>query len=153
MSAYGSISTSNRPVAPLHSTLWIYGKRKDNNSSGSREPVENIPYLTLHHLTLETSHTLPGLVAYLHESFANELERGLTYPQEILQGEIYTQPMFEAYFFAADVLVAIIGRRDTFAEGKVDGSEIQLNVEEARGGRSWEECIAGFYYVSSNFHS
>lgn len=145
MSAYGAINTPQRPVEPLPSTIWhIPTKQTDTAISSKRD------YLTIHHLTLQTALTHPDLVPYFYVSFADELERGMTYPQEILQGETYTQATFEGYFFAADVLVAIIGQDRVFAEGKQDGSQVGITLDEARNGRTWTESIAGFYYVSSS---
>ncbi|KAI0821374.1 hypothetical protein BC629DRAFT_450002 [Irpex lacteus] len=137
MSAYGSISTPNRPNAPLPSTLW-HTKKKPTEPSAPH-------YLTIHHLTLETASALPGLIAYLHKTFADELEKGLTYPQEILQGESYTQAMFEGYFFAADALVAISGEGE-IPEGAADGSRTKISIAEASRGRPWEYAVAGVYY-------
>ena len=138
MSAYGAISVRNRPAEPLASTVW---------SCKTRTP-DSPKYLSLHHLTLLTASTLPGLIEYLHKCFAEELERGMTYPQEILQGETYTQEMFQAYFFGADVIVGIV------VEGEVpgaDGGAIQAGIEDARRGRSWEACVAGVYYIKPNY--
>ncbi|KAI0692110.1 hypothetical protein BC835DRAFT_1278284 [Cytidiella melzeri] len=142
MSAYGAIAAPNRPSTPLATTFWHCKKQLASSS-----PPQ---YVTVHHLTLEAASTLPGLVSYLHAVFADELERGMTYPQEILPGEVYTQAMFVAYFFAADVLLAITGL-DEAPEAATDGSAVQLKVEEARRGRSWEECVAGVYYVKPNY--
>lgn len=72
----------------------------------------------------------------------------MTYPQEILQGETYTLEMFENYFFAADVIVGIIGEGE--APG-VDGASTPVGIEEARNGRKWEDCVAGVYYVKPNY--
>ncbi|KAJ3539770.1 hypothetical protein NM688_g6318 [Phlebia brevispora] len=144
MAAYGAISSRNRLDGPLASTFW---------HCKPRPGVVNAPtYLTIHHLTLEIAQKFDGLVPYLHACFAEELERGMTYPQEILQGEPYTQTMFESYFFAADVFVAIVGEGELeMPEKKADGSEVQVDIEETRNGRSWEECIAGLYYVKPNY--
>ncbi|CAL1711359.1 unnamed protein product [Somion occarium] len=128
MSAYGAINTGRKSKDPLPSTIW------HTKTKGSQAVVPQ-----------------SSLVFYLHESFAEELERGRTYPQEILQGELYAQNAFEAYFFAADVLVAVIGQDVTVPEGKTDGSTIIKTIEEARGGRAWKDCIAGAYYVKPNY--
>ncbi len=72
----------------------------------------------------------------------------MTYPQEILQGETYTQSMFEGYFFGADVLLGVVGEGN-LPDGKNDGSVVELSLDVARNGRSWEESVAGVYYVSS----
>ena len=141
MSAYGAISSRKHIEGPLASTFWFCKPRTG---------VANAPAgLTIHHLTLATAQKINGLVEYLHNCFAAELEKGMTYPQEILQGEPYTQAMFEGYFFAGDVLVAIVGEDEIATPGqKVDGAEVQVGLEEARNGRSWEACVAGCYYVS-----
>ncbi|KAK7691761.1 hypothetical protein QCA50_005162 [Cerrena zonata] len=131
MSAYGVITTAGRPKEPLASTLW-HTKVKDPQSAQTAPK-----YLTLHHLTLATAEKLPGLISYLHKDFAEELERGRTYPQEILQGEEYTQSTFESYFFAADAIVAITGYEDT-----------QL-VKPNYPGRSSHICNAGFLIPAS----
>ena len=132
MSAYGAISRASKNQGPLQSTLW-------KSSKG---------YVTAHHLTLATASTLPGLVPYLHTCFAEELERGTTYPQEILPNETYSQAMFESYYFVVDVIVAICGQDDASLSGKDDGEVIpDLDIASVMAGRSWQECIAGCYYV------
>ncbi|KAI0941689.1 hypothetical protein AcW1_003507 [Taiwanofungus camphoratus] len=146
MSAYGAIPkpSCSETSCPLPSTLW-HLKSKDTCSTSHN-------YVTIHHLTLATARALSGLLPYLHAVFADELERGLTYPQEILPGETYTQDTFETYYFAADVLVAVIGEIDLLKKPKGnDGSEVQCGIEEATNGRKWENCIAGCYYVKPNY--
>ncbi|PSR74947.1 hypothetical protein PHLCEN_2v9436, partial [Hermanssonia centrifuga] len=140
MSAYGAITTRNRPSGPLASTLWHCKPRTSPSAK----------YLTIHHLTLADALTHSGLLQYLHTCFAEELERGMTYPQEILQGETYTQSMFEGYFFGADVLLGVVGEGD-LPDGKNDGSVVELLLDVARNGRSWEESVAGVYYVKPNY--
>lgn len=138
MSAYGAINTSTNTIF-LPSTTWhLKSKRLDAPSS-----------LTIHHLTLATAEGFPGLVDYIHKTFADELERGQTYPQEILAGEEYTRASFDAYYFAKDVLVAVLGREGD--EPQQDGVAVPTGFAEAVGGRSWEECIVGCYYVSPIF--
>lgn len=139
MSAYGAITTRRRPAEPLASTVWLCKPRAEPDAP---------THLTLHHLTLAGAGALPGLVPYLHACFAAELERGMTYPQEIVPGEPYTQALFEGYFFAADVVVAIVGQGS--APG-ADGTVAREGVEAVRNGRSWEECVAGVYYVKPNY--
>ncbi|KAI0645242.1 hypothetical protein C8Q79DRAFT_760461 [Trametes meyenii] len=143
MSAYGAINSPSSSALP--STTWqLVLKRPDTPK-----------YLTLHHLTLEAADKYPGLVDYLHGVFAAELERGLTYPQEILPGKPYTRAQFDGYFFAADALVAVLGQPS--ADGAADpldgpdSSTVQIGFAEAVGGRTWEECIAGCYYVKPNY--
>ncbi|KAI0827942.1 hypothetical protein BC628DRAFT_1366368 [Trametes gibbosa] len=143
MSAYGAIPT--RSLSSLPSTIWkLYCKRTNAHN-----------YLTLHNLTLEAAQKYPGLIDYLHSVFAAELEDGRTYPQEILPGQCYTRAQFDAYFFAADILVAVTapsssdGAADSI-DGP-DGTQVQIAFAEAVGGRSWEESIAGCYYVKPNY--
>ena len=136
MSAYGAINTPANTIF-LPSTTWhLKSKRPDTPSS-----------LTIHHLTLATAEALPGLVDYIHKTFADELERGQTYPQEILAGEEYTRALFDAYYFAKDVLVAVLGKEGD--EPQQDGAAVPTGLAEAVGSRSWEESIAGCYYVST----
>ncbi|KAH9855989.1 hypothetical protein C2E23DRAFT_866553 [Lenzites betulinus] len=143
MSAYGAITA--RSSSSLPSTAWkLLSKR------------ENAPkYLTLHNLTIAAAVNHHGLIDFLHSVFAAELEDGRTYPQEILPGESYTRAQFEAYFFAADILVAVLALPSS--DGAVDvlagpdGTQVQIGLAEAVGGRTWEESIAGCYYVKPNY--
>lgn len=131
MSAYGAIVRPSPSDTPLPSTIWPLASA-NSNAHG---------YLTIHHLTLSTARMLPGLIEHLNIAFAKEVEDGFTYPQE---GEIGKET-FEGYFFAADVLVGIIG-----ATGRpiVEGTELDLDIDGAQAGRTWDDCVAGFYYVS-----
>lgn len=141
MSAYGAIRRPNHS-GPLPSTVWQLNAKRDSASD------VGIGSLTIHHLTLSSAHTLRGLLEYLHAVFADELERGLTYPQEILPGESYTLDMFEAYYFSGDVLVAVLGDSEgPSPKADHDGKEIPNGIDAARNGRRWEDCIAGCYYV------
>ncbi|KAL0072484.1 hypothetical protein AAF712_000247, partial [Marasmius tenuissimus] len=133
MSAYGAIDRSDRHEVTLPSTIWS-GKNRN----------ELTTHVTIHHLTLNTAQNLPGLVEYLGDVFAKEVEDGRTYPQE---GPVDLQS-FRNYFFAADVLVAI-ALDDGASE--VDGTEIGVGIQDAMRGRPWEQCIAGFYYVKPNY--
>ncbi|KAK2463133.1 hypothetical protein APHAL10511_004788 [Amanita phalloides] len=92
-------------------------------------------YVTTYHMQLSTARQLSGLVEYLNAVFAKVVEEGRTYPQE---GEMGSEA-FEKYFFAGDVFIGIINPSES------GGSRIDV----ARGKRSWEECVAGFYYVSA----
>ncbi|KZT72310.1 acyl-CoA N-acyltransferase [Daedalea quercina L-15889] len=142
MSAYGAILTPTRTAEPLPTTRWRL------NATSKYTPSHNA-YLTIYHLTLSTAQLVPGLVEYLHRAFADELMRGMTYPQEIQAGEEYTLEMFQAYYFAADVLVAVMS--DRASEEIIDGAEVQLSIKNAVDGRTLEECIAGCYYVKPNY--
>jgi len=136
MSAYGAIVRPVSTRAALAATIWQ-----------SRSTPQNLyGYLTIHHLTLSDARLLPGLVEYLCAVFAKEVDDGLTYPQE---GDI-GQEAFEGYFFAADVLVGVVGDGGTARSGE-EGAEIGLDINQARAERTWDECIAGFYYVKPNY--
>ncbi len=130
MSAYGAIQRAYTGDG-LPSTVWY-------SSSKTK-------YATIHHLTLQTAKPLDGLIEYLHQVFAEEVDGGKSYPQE---GPI-DLAAFENYFFAADVFVAFMGaleHPDEFEEPK----ESSLGVAETKAGRSWEDCIIGYYYVGSS---
>lgn len=131
MSAYGDIKRLVKN-APLSSTIWKSDAQNGKETS----------YITVHHLTLLAARQLPGFLEYLGAVFAKEVEDGLTYPQEGEMG----QETFEAYFFAADVFVGIVGGPPSAERAEAAS---QLSIEEARDGRTWEECIAGYYYVGA----
>jgi hypothetical protein len=134
MSAYGEIKRTHS-AAPLPSTTWAHPAADDGRHGGV--------YITVHHLTLPTARALPGLLNYLAAVFAKEVEGGLTYPQE----DKMHQETFEAYFFAADVFVGVVGQSPGTATTAAGADRQTLDIEKERDGRMWEECIAGFYYV------
>jgi len=136
MSAYGAIIKPATSSTPLASTTWACKPNAKRPNSVSTQ-------LTIHHLTLATARSLRGLVEHLRAVFVLDIEAGRTYPQETLEGE----GVFEAYFFSADVFIAVVGDGEA-AEGV---NEVNVNIEESRKGRSWEDCIAGFYYVKPNY--
>jgi hypothetical protein len=141
MSAYGTTITVpiSRPVDLLPPTVWELLE-----PTTPRNPAAPFHRLSLHHLRLDDARALPGLIEYTHRVFAAEVEAGRTYPQEALP---YTSEAFEAYFWAADVVIAI----GTVANGK-GGDDLDLDdVEAARAGRSWEDALVGFYYVRPNY--
>lgn len=67
-------------------------------------------------------------------------------PQEGEMG----QPTFEAYFFAADVFVGIFGGLLS-KECMTEGGDAKMDIDDARATRSWEECVAGYYYIKPNY--
>jgi hypothetical protein len=71
---------------------------------------------------------------------AKEIEAGMTYPQETMPPDA-----FESYFFSGDVFLAIASYSG--GSGGLEGTETNLTIEEARQQRTWEECVAGYYYV------
>ncbi|EJD08064.1 uncharacterized protein FOMMEDRAFT_73495 [Fomitiporia mediterranea MF3/22] len=137
MSAYGVIVKEHCAIQ-LHSTAWkVRSKDVDAESRA----------IVMFHLTL--SNAPSELVAYMHEDFADELERGDKYPQEPETGARLGREAFEAYFFAADVLVGI--HTNILKEGY--GVEVQeaITPEVLKGSRTWKDCVAGFYYVKPNY--
>ena len=139
MTAYGATITApiNRPVALLPPTVW---ELPEPTALG--KPATPFRRLSLHHLRLDDARALSGLVEYTHRVFTAEVEAGRTYPQEALP---HTRPTFEAYFWAVDVVVAI----GTVKNGDNGGGPD--DVEAARGGRSWEDALVGFYYIKPNY--
>ena len=147
MSAYGALS---RPAhaSPLRlpTTVW----------SHPRDPQT---LLTLFHIDPSILVDGPGttLFDYLHAVFADEVDKGLTYPQE----DMRDLDAFKAYFFAADVVIAIVRSpeervtasapasesTDGEWERRVVPREVEVDLERARAGRTWDECLVGFYYV------
>ncbi len=146
MSAYGAIERSGTSQT-LRSTIW----------KGRATNVEAEHFIVLVHLTLPTSEiqSSDGLIAFMHDEFADEIERGQTYPQETTGGSRYTLEAFKSYFFAADVFLGLLCSEDCLLRAgvdinRVDGAEIleaDVGLSSIRNGRVWEECVAGFYYV------
>lgn len=133
MSAYGDIKHTKSSVR-LPSTVW---KSESRVSDGPELGY----YISVHHFTLTTARALPGFLEYLGAVFAEEIENGMTYPQE---GDM-RQETFEAYFFSADVFVGVVGSLPkTVSSGSEQASS---EVEDERAGRTWDECVAGYYYV------
>ncbi|KAI0302382.1 hypothetical protein B0F90DRAFT_1627345 [Multifurca ochricompacta] len=161
MSAYGTITTS-RSVNLLPSTTW------EIPEPAPGKPTPPFRHLVLHHLRLNSARSLPSLLEYTHQVFATEVEEGRTYPQEVAAGgdassssSSYTREAFEAYFWGADVIIAIgttntnddrphhPDRPTAATRDSVDGGKSDL--ETARAGRSWKDTLVGFYYVKPNY--
>jgi len=66
---------------------------------------------------------------------------GTTYPQE---GPIDLEA-FKAYFFGATCILGIISSEKY--DEPVDGQEVDVQLNDAIGGRKWEECLGGCFYV------
>jgi hypothetical protein len=157
MSAYGIIALASRPVDLLPPTSW------DLPQPAPGKPAAPFRRLALHHLRLDNARALPGpsLLDYTHRIFAAEIEAGRTYPQEAGSPRdddgayTYTRAAFEAYFWAADVIVAV--GNDAADRGGGDDNQVQAQVgtgdllEASRAGRSWEDALVGFYYVKPNY--
>jgi hypothetical protein len=137
MSAYGDIKRTNSSIC-LTPTIWISQSSRNNSATSG--------HISVHHFTLTTARALPGLLEYLGAIFAKEVKDGKTYPQEDDMG----QDKFEDYFFSADVFVGIVAGSlpGTFISGSEQPS---LEIEEERAGRTWNDCIAGYYYVSTPY--
>jgi hypothetical protein len=133
MSAYGDIKRTQFSSICLTPTIWNFQSFRDFDTSG---------HISVHHFTLTTARALPGLLEYLGAIFAKEVADGLTYPQEEDMG----QDKFEAYFFSADVFVGIVGSLPRTINSGSEQSN--LDIDEDRAGRTWDDCIAGYYYVS-----
>ncbi|KAH9485521.1 N-acetyltransferase aca1 [Psilocybe cubensis] len=146
MSAYGDIKRTVATSA-LPTTIWTRFSPQNANTGESGTDQ----FISVHHLTLGMASALPGLLGYLGTVFAKEIEDGLTYPQE---GEM-EQKTFEAYFFAADVFVGIVGEslpRTASGERVRSGDQAAVqDIDAARGTRTWEECVAGYYYIKPNY--
>lgn len=73
----------------------------------------------------------------------------------------YTRAAFEAYFWAADVIVAIGQTDDAAADhGGSGGGQVTVQAQNfgigevscgGRSSRSWEDALVGFYYVKPNY--
>lgn len=142
MSAYGSISLPSRPSGPLSSTAWKLAPAAANR------PQSPFTSITVHHLTSASAASFQGLQGLTYRVFSDEVRSGTSYPQEAPVGE-YTREEFEAYFWAGDVFIAIGVATDGGASS--EGTPIEGGIAEAQAGRSWEECVVGFYYVKPNY--
>jgi len=129
MSAYGNIKRTNCSIR-LTPTIW------------SSDVPATSGHISVHHFTLPTARALPGFLEYLGAIFAKEVTNGMTYPQEDDMG----QEKFEDYFFSADVFVGIVGSLP-----RTGSEQPSLEIEEERAGRTWSDCIAGYYYIKPNY--
>ena len=151
MSAYSAtlLTRMNKGGPPLPTTRWT---TKDK-ATGSQISID------LHHLTLETvSKGSPGLVEYLHSTFAQVVEEGKTYLIEVAEGERYSRRAFESYFFA-DVIVGLLADEGNRTGGSVkhqEGVDIVSRADNLFGSSGssedgqpprWEDIIVGFCYV------
>jgi hypothetical protein len=90
--------------------------------------------LSVHHVDRRSCPQ--AIIKILHLAFQAELDRGRSFSQE---GEM-SQADFEGYFFGADVFVGILH------DGPL-ATVIPRNLEDARAGRDWTDCLVGAYYV------
>lgn len=146
MSAYGSIARPTISASHVASTAWKVRPLEQSKAA---------QYVIIQHITLAMAP--PDLVSVMYEEFADEIDRGNTYPQEVAEGTRYTRSDFEAYYFGADVMLGLRASEDDLTRLKIDTFAIQeeyglelstdATIEAVRNVRSWQECIAGFYYV------
>lgn len=133
MSAYGAISrprTGNIP-ATHPPTIWT-----SKTKSGSLVDV------AVYHLRLESARQLTGLTEYMYSVFSKVVEEGQTYPQE----GYLDQNAFESYFFAEDVFVGVALTQKALGN-EFTTRDTSVEISDATGSRTWEEAVAGFYYV------
>ncbi|RXW18672.1 hypothetical protein EST38_g7183 [Candolleomyces aberdarensis] len=137
MSAYGAITRSHtgNGLSLLAATIWTSKTR-----SGSLEDV------AVYHLRLDAARGLTGLLEYMHSVFSKVTEEGRTYPQE----GYLDQNAFESYFGAEDIFVGIALPNKVLGD-TFETRETSVKILDAKGTRSWEEAIAGFYYVKPNY--
>jgi hypothetical protein len=141
MSAYGTITVDSKKADLLPPTTCELAK------SVHCELAAPFSHLALHHLRLDTARSLPGLLEYMHQVFATEVQAGRNSQEATTNASrIYTRAEFEAYFWTADAVIAI----GTNADNGSDPVLIE-NVEVARAGRSWEDILVGFYYIKPNY--
>ncbi|KAF8141223.1 hypothetical protein EV363DRAFT_1391696 [Boletus edulis] len=116
MSAYGALSRPTR-ASPLRlpTTAWPH----------PRDPTTTVTLFHFNPSAMVDANADTGLFDHLHVIFADEVEKGLTYPQE----DMRDPNAFKAYFFAAD---------------------FEIDLEHAR---AWDECVVGFYYVRDRLSS
>ncbi|KAL1411433.1 hypothetical protein Q8F55_002389 [Vanrija albida] len=113
--------------------------------AGSTGPLPVLSYTLPGDLVL-TTHAVQGadadpeLIDYLFGIFNKEIEEGKSYPQE----DQMTRDQFVAYFFNSTTIVAIV------SPASVDVGSLKM-LEDARAGRSWEECTGGVYYIKPNY--
>ncbi|KAL5483186.1 hypothetical protein ACEPAI_8415 [Sanghuangporus weigelae] len=150
MSTAGAIS---KPSTQLNATLWKV-RPKDEDQDVSR--------VVMFHLTLENAPS--DLVAFMYKEFADEVNRGDTYPHEPDSGTRHSREAFEVYFFfAAEVLVAIRIGRSTLPEllPGIDATSVSetkalenpdsITLENITNSRSWKDAVAGFCHVKPNY--
>ncbi|KAL5532003.1 hypothetical protein ACEPAF_5566 [Sanghuangporus sanghuang] len=114
----------------LNPTLWRV-RPKDEDLDAS--------YVVMFHLTPESAPS--DLVAFIHKEFADEVDRGDTYPHEPDTGTRLSREVFEGYFFVADVLVGI--RIDHSSHPDLLPGIDSTSLSETG---SKKDCVAGFYY-------
>ena len=192
MSAYGAVAVTNRPIDPLPPTTWDLPQPAPGKPAAPfrRLALHHLNLESARALPADSTDPGLNLLEYTYRVFAAEVEAGRTYPQETdalaavigasaggagtgagagddthathVATRAYTRAAFEAYFWAADVIVAV-GQTDYDTAddgGSGDGGQVRAQarnvgsgdlLEISRGGRSWENALVGFYYVKPNY--
>ena len=142
MSAYGAIARPHPTSAQL--PTLIYPLASDPSTK----------FAAIHIPAPASEHLPDDLLDLLHTTFAEELERGRTYPQE---GPI-DRDAFKSYYGGSDLVLGLTlaastqFENATFPDPKpeaVDEAQVStLSLEAARGKRQWVDCLVGAYYVS-----
>lgn len=162
MSAYGAAKPRTPRTSYLPTTIWAWPEKPASVVSTADGPVSSTPrWMSLHHIdfTVLRHPQHQGLLELLHAVFSDEVAEGRTYPQEDMRNPV----AFTDYFLAADAIVAITGSSSVIGKFATpplssDGEpcaamlgETEISLDEARRGRSWGECVLGFYYVKPNY--
>jgi hypothetical protein len=132
MSAYGAIARPQRngSLPPL----LLPSHAPNIEATLQAQP------LAIYHLT--STDAPVALIELLWKEFTDEVDRGTTYPQE---GPMSLEA-FIGYFFAADVFVGLS------VTGLSPGAQPPVSITEAKGDRTWDDCVLGFYYVRCVCH-
>ena len=93
--------------------------------------------ITLYPVTRGAASLPAGLVSFLHEEFAKEVQSGTTYPMETPMAV----DLFAEYWFGTLAVIAVLDDGDGDAEGS-DG---------LREGRDWERVCLGSFYIKPNY--
>jgi hypothetical protein len=112
-------------------------------TTAPREAIEYLCEVFNEELAGETNTSLYGLLVVACYSCSPNFQGGQTYPQE---GPL-TLEAFSAYFFGAQTIMAIVSPDEE--EEVSDGTPFTEDIETARSGRSWKDCIGGCYYMSA----
>lgn len=192
MSAYGAVTVTNSPVDLLPPTTWdlaqpVPGKpaapfrrlvlhhlRLESARALPAGPSPSLLEYThkIFAAEVEAGRTYPQEAIAADTSLSGgELDDlsgggsssgGASDTHATRASKSYTRVAFEAYFWAADVIVAI-GQLDDTADGGRDDASGQVQaqalaqaqngdlLEISRRGRSWEDALVGFYYVKPNY--
>lgn len=170
MSAYGTITATGRPTNLLPPTTWELPEPAPGKPAAPFRRLV-LHHLRLDNARalpglLEYTHRVFAAEIEAGRTYPQEVEGALAPSSSsrdpdadaggddseittttILRSDeprCYTRAAFEAYFWAADVVVAI-GTNDP------DRPLVVGEVETLRAGRSWKDVLVGFYYIKPNY--